>query len=329
MRISALLAMLVLASPILVPRQGTTAQPFVRGDADRSNTVELTDAVVIVNALFLGRGRLVCEDSADSNDDGTLDITDPTFLLNFLFRGGPVLPPPFPDAGKDPTNDPLPCASCGDSPSHSSTALCGPDALSCQLLEDVLIQEETSFRNGAPSITLGEGGLPHVVFPFGTEMYYGGRDTKGSWAVAAMVDAKSGEVVQGFHGEIVESTHGLLAWIANSGGINIWRRDEAGSWLRSGEVRFIFSRIRRTGKLVATCPEKFNPGSCSTRREVVYDADLRVGWLEGDSIEQRVLLEGTALYRARATVAADGSVHLVGFDHSTGESRVRYVRFGG
>jgi hypothetical protein len=70
MRISTLLAMLVLPSLILLPRGDTTAEPFVRGDADRSSTVELTDDVVIVNALFLGRGRLVCEDSADSNDDG-------------------------------------------------------------------------------------------------------------------------------------------------------------------------------------------------------------------------------------------------------------------
>ena len=38
-----------------------------------------------------------------------LDLTDPVFLLQHLFQSGPAPPPPFPDAGLDPTQDPMTC----------------------------------------------------------------------------------------------------------------------------------------------------------------------------------------------------------------------------
>ena len=42
-------------------------------------------------------------DSADSNDDGILDISDPVYLLFYLFIANSPPPPPFPEAGNDPT----------------------------------------------------------------------------------------------------------------------------------------------------------------------------------------------------------------------------------
>jgi len=82
---------------------------FRRGDADGSGTVDLADAVAILESLFLGAGPLPCEDAADGNDDGRLDISDPMMLLGSLFLGTGPLPEPA-ACGADPTADLLaPC----------------------------------------------------------------------------------------------------------------------------------------------------------------------------------------------------------------------------
>jgi hypothetical protein len=81
---------------------------FRRGDADLDGKVVLTDAVVVLERLFLGGAPLSCLDAADTNDDGRLDLTDPIFLLVYLFQGGPELPEPGAGrCGSDPTPDDL------------------------------------------------------------------------------------------------------------------------------------------------------------------------------------------------------------------------------
>src|SRR6185503_2766496 len=93
---------------------------FLRGDADQSGGIDLTDPVNIINSLFLGAGALPCLDSGDADDSGELDLTDPIQLLNFLFLGDGPPPPPYPFCGDDPTADSLGCArgalSCPDDP---------------------------------------------------------------------------------------------------------------------------------------------------------------------------------------------------------------------
>ncbi len=80
----------------------TTA--FRRGDADRDETITLTDAVQIATYLFSpGGAMLKCLDAADTNDDGILDVSDPVYLLFYLFLQGPAPPIPFDDVGTDPT----------------------------------------------------------------------------------------------------------------------------------------------------------------------------------------------------------------------------------
>jgi hypothetical protein len=85
--------------------------PFRRGDADGSGTIVLTDAVRVLEALFLGGAPIDCPDAADSNDSGTVDLTDPIYLLRHLFLGGDPPPPPGADrCGLDRTPDSLgPC----------------------------------------------------------------------------------------------------------------------------------------------------------------------------------------------------------------------------
>ena len=87
----------------------SSAVPFIRMDADGSGTVNVTDAIRVLDFLFRSGAPPACMDAADGNDDGEVDISDPVSLLLYLFVGGITPPPPFPDPGQDPTSDGLGC----------------------------------------------------------------------------------------------------------------------------------------------------------------------------------------------------------------------------
>ena len=91
---------------IVLVATGVRAQDgtsFLRGDANLDLEVNLTDAVYILNNLFLGGAPLPCAEAADVNGDaatgGTIDLSDGVYLLNFLFLGGDPVPAPFPECG--------------------------------------------------------------------------------------------------------------------------------------------------------------------------------------------------------------------------------------
>jgi PKD repeat protein len=80
---------------------------FVRGDANYNQSVNIADAIFLLDYLFIGGVASVCPDAADSNDDGSLNIGDAINLLNFLFSNGETIPYPYPGYGIDPTPDGL------------------------------------------------------------------------------------------------------------------------------------------------------------------------------------------------------------------------------
>jgi hypothetical protein len=82
---------------------------FIRGDANADGKVDISDGVSILGYLFLGGSPPQCLDAADADDSGELVITDAIYVLNHLFVGGPAPPPPHPDCGEDPTDDPVDC----------------------------------------------------------------------------------------------------------------------------------------------------------------------------------------------------------------------------
>ncbi|MDO8508522.1 MAG: S8 family serine peptidase [Nanoarchaeota archaeon] len=84
---------------------------FLRGDSNSDGSVDISDAVNILNVLFSGQGAIDCMDSADANDDGSVDISDGVYILNFLFSGGAVIKEPYPGVGLDSTLDSLTCES--------------------------------------------------------------------------------------------------------------------------------------------------------------------------------------------------------------------------
>jgi len=83
-------------------------QLFVRGDANFDGAVNISDAVAVLDYLFSGIPS-GCADALDADDTGVLDLSDVVTILGHLFQGGPVLRPPFPERGRDPTEDPLGC----------------------------------------------------------------------------------------------------------------------------------------------------------------------------------------------------------------------------
>jgi hypothetical protein len=101
--------------PTLYRIPGGQVQPrFRRGDIDNDGRVILSDAIRLLNHLFLAAPVPSCADAADVDDNGILAINDAIFLLNHLFLSGPKPPPPGLECGPDPTPDPLgPCATTG------------------------------------------------------------------------------------------------------------------------------------------------------------------------------------------------------------------------
>jgi hypothetical protein len=89
---------------------------FRRADTDADGSLNLVDAVFLIQWLFKGGPAPPCLKSADAVDDGVLDVSDILFILRFLFRGGPEPGAPFHACGGDPSGDGLGCESfppCG------------------------------------------------------------------------------------------------------------------------------------------------------------------------------------------------------------------------
>jgi hypothetical protein len=86
---------------------------FRRGHVDDNNIMNLTDVVVTLAYLFQG-GAIQCLDAADFDDSGDVNLTDALGMLHYLFEtdpgAKPIPPPPFAQAGADPTADTLDCS---------------------------------------------------------------------------------------------------------------------------------------------------------------------------------------------------------------------------
>jgi len=85
------------------------AASFIRGDANGSGSVSISDSIAILGFLFIGNWDLRCQDAADADDSGSLDLSDGIYGLFFLFMGSGRPPEPFPACGPDPRSDPLTC----------------------------------------------------------------------------------------------------------------------------------------------------------------------------------------------------------------------------
>lgn len=89
------IALVVVA--LTIARPISAACVFTRGDPDQNGVVQITDAIFVLNFLFLGGRTPECKPIADGNGDKIVNISDGIFLLGALFLGT-ALPPPITDA---------------------------------------------------------------------------------------------------------------------------------------------------------------------------------------------------------------------------------------
>jgi len=96
----------------------TFLKEFVRGDSNADNSIDLTDAIFLLEFLFQGGDAPSCEDATDANDDGKLDLADAIYTLEWAFSGGDAPPSPTPSGTSYSQGD------CGID--------CSPDLLGCE-----------------------------------------------------------------------------------------------------------------------------------------------------------------------------------------------------
>ena len=77
----------------------TNIQPFLRADANSDGAVDLSDAVVTLNWLFLEGREPSCPAAADSVGVGEVNLMRVVYTLSFLFRNGSPPAPPYPTCG--------------------------------------------------------------------------------------------------------------------------------------------------------------------------------------------------------------------------------------
>ncbi|MEM7164344.1 MAG: hypothetical protein AAF581_02715 [Planctomycetota bacterium] len=91
---------------------------FERGNCDAMGSFNIADPIFLLSYLFPTGAppTLSCEDACDGNDDGTLNLTDAVALLNALFATPPIaLPEPL-LCGADPSASALTCAAFASCP---------------------------------------------------------------------------------------------------------------------------------------------------------------------------------------------------------------------
>jgi hypothetical protein len=78
----------------------TSRNPFIRGDSNGDVKGDLSDAIQILQYLFLGTSTPACVAAAKPNGERKVDLTDHIGLLGFLFLGGAAPVAPYPACGR-------------------------------------------------------------------------------------------------------------------------------------------------------------------------------------------------------------------------------------
>lgn len=65
------------------------SDPFIAGDANGDDVINIGDPVFLINYIFKGGPAPDPHDSGDANCDDTVNIGDAVFLINYIFGGGP------------------------------------------------------------------------------------------------------------------------------------------------------------------------------------------------------------------------------------------------
>ena len=87
----------------LVPQ--ATPETLLRGDTNIDGSINVSDAITLLDAFLFNGPTLSCLDAADTDDNGQINIADAILLLNHVFGGTQNPAAPFPNCGVDPTDN--------------------------------------------------------------------------------------------------------------------------------------------------------------------------------------------------------------------------------
>lgn len=73
--------------------------PFIRGNCNGDNKVNIADGIWILNELYLQGPSSTCVAACDANEDAKYDAGDAVFIINYRLLDGPMPSAPFPDCG--------------------------------------------------------------------------------------------------------------------------------------------------------------------------------------------------------------------------------------
>src|SRR5688572_31869409 len=98
--VPALAAALSLMPLLASPARSAEETLFLRGDANGSGVIDLSDAIRLLRWLFLpAQPEMECIDAADANDDCDTDMVDAMVVLLHSFGGGAAPAFPYPECG--------------------------------------------------------------------------------------------------------------------------------------------------------------------------------------------------------------------------------------
>ena len=87
---------------------------FVRADSNADGEIDISDAILTMEFLFLpGRRSLKCQRSADADSNDELDLMDSIFTLRYVFLGTAEPSDPFPRCGRTRTESEISCDAFG------------------------------------------------------------------------------------------------------------------------------------------------------------------------------------------------------------------------
>ena len=82
-----------------VTLEPVTDTPFVRGDCNADQKVNIADGIWILNFMFQEGPEGTCAEACDADDSGDLEMTDAIYVIQYQLLNGPAPVAPFPACG--------------------------------------------------------------------------------------------------------------------------------------------------------------------------------------------------------------------------------------